>query len=219
MGQINNSKIIFLICCFLFTGSLLSLQTESNPLPKKQLLEQALANIDNWEIIGTNPLSAEVVTSLNLDDYLFQSYTNGKETVSLYIGYYLSGKKVGAAHDPLVCFPGQGWELSDTTNGNMAIDADSAISINYSTILAERGLEKIFIFYWFQSYDQTNADTFSQKVSLMKAKLLNKGEDNAFVRFSVTLGNRTKEECKNIIAEFIHDFYPVFLNFVKEKNA
>ncbi len=219
MGQINNSKIIFLICCFLFTGLLLNLQTESNPSPKKQLLKQALANISNWEVIGTNPLSPEIVNALDLDDYVFQSYTNGQEIVSLYIGYYLSGKKVGAAHSPLVCFTGQGWELSDTTNGALTINADSATSINYSTILAKRGLEKTFLLYWFQSYDQTNADTFFQKISLLKAKFLNKGEDNAFVRLSIPLGNRSKEECKNIISEFIHDFYPVFLEFIKEKNV
>lgn len=218
MGQIKNSKIIFLIICFLATGALLNLQAESTPSVKKQKLNQALAEINGWKISGISPLKPKIITALELDDYVFQAYTNGKENISLYIGYYLSGKKVGAAHDPLVCFPGQGWELSNTSTGTMKI-TPSGTPIKYSTILATRGMEKTFILYWFQSYDQTNADTFSQKISLLKWKLLNKGEDNAFVRLSVPLGDKTPEECKAEISGFVCDFYPVFLEFILEGTS
>ena len=215
MGQIKTSKVIFLVICFLATGALLNLQAESTPSVKKQKLNQALTEINEWKISGISPLEPKIITALELDDYVFQTYTNGKENISLYIGYYLSGKKVGAAHSPLVCFSGQGWELSDMATGTMGLNP-SGTTIKYSTILAKRGLEKMFILYWFQSYDQTNACTFFQKISLLKGKLLNKGEDNAFVRLSVPLGDRTPEECKAEISGFVRDFYPVFLEFIKD---
>ena len=218
MGQIKTSKVIFLIICFLATGALLNLQAESTPSVKKQKLNQALAEINGWKISGISPLEPKIITALELDDYVFQTYTNGKENISLYIGYYLSGKKVGAAHSPLVCFSGQGWELSDMARGTIGLNP-SGTAIKYSTILAKRGLKKIFILYWFQSYDQTNADTFFQKISLLKGKLLNKGEDNAFIRLSVPLGDRTPEKCKAEISGFVRDFYPVFLEFILEGTS
>lgn len=215
MGQIKNFKILFLIICFLATGALLHLQTESTPSVKKEKLNQALEEISDWKISGLSPLEPKIVTALELDDYVFQTYSNGNENISLYIGYYLSGKKVGAAHDPLVCFPGQGWELSDMATGTMELKP-SGTAVKYSTILAKRGLEKTFILYWFQSYDQTNSGTFFQKISLLKGKLLNKGEDNAFVRLSIPLGTKTPQECKAEISSFVRDFYPIFLEFIKD---
>ena len=181
---------------------------------KKQSLNSALQNIDTWKVAGTNPLTPNIVTALELDDYIFQSYTNKKDIVSLYIGYYFSGKKVGAAHDPLVCFPGQGWVLSQTNAGEFQIKSDKDITINYSTILATRGTEKTFLLYWFQAFDETNSNTISQKISLLKSKFSGKGEDNAFVRFSVPLGKKSPEECEKIISGFVQEFYPVFIKYI-----
>lgn len=215
MGQVSLKRVIFLIICFLSTGLLLTLQPESRPSVKKQNLNSALQNINNWVPVGGNiPLSPEIVSALELDDYVSQSYSNKKDVVSLYIGFYLSGKKVGAAHDPLVCFPGQGWVLSDTTSGKFPIESELKSVINFSTMLATRGQEKTFLLYWFQAFDETNPDTVSQKISLLKSRLLGKGEDNAFVRFSMSLGDRTPEECQKIISAFIQDFYPVFIEYI-----
>lgn len=215
MGQVKKSRIIILIICFLLTGVFLFLRPESKPSIKKQSLNSALGHIKNWQVSNISSLSPEIVNALKLDDYLFQDYSNTRNTISLYIGYYFSSKKVGAAHDPLVCFPGQGWKLTDISTGKLEIKADNNHAISYSTMLATMGMEKTFLLYWFQSYDATSSNTFSQKLTLLRAKFLGKGEDNAFVRISVPMGNRSPEECKKIIYSFTQDFYPVFLKYVR----
>ena len=77
------------------------------------------------------PLGPKIVKALELDDYANQSYSDGKDTISLYIGYYFTAKKVGAAHDPLVCFPGQGWVVSDTQKDKIVLNPKPGNSVSY----------------------------------------------------------------------------------------
>ncbi|MCD4737207.1 MAG: EpsI family protein [Bacteroidales bacterium] len=175
-------------------------------------LKQALANIHGWENNGFSPFDQKIVDALELDDYANQSYTKRQDIVSLYIGYYLTTKKVGAAHDPLVCFPGQGWSLSDKKAGELIL-TDSSLS--YSSMIVQRGQQKELVIYWFQSYDQANPDTLSQKISSLWGKIINNREDNAFVRITIPIGEKSISESQETIFKFIQDFYPVFLKYVK----
>jgi len=215
LGQISHRKIIILALCFVLTSVFVYWKAPSIAVEKNISLKQALADIHGWENNGFSPFDQKIVDALELDDYANQSYTNGQDIVSLYIGYYLTTKKVGAAHDPLVCFPGQGWELSDKKSGELILNQETDNSLSYSSMIAQRGQQKELIIYWFQSYDQTNPDTLSQKISLLWKKILNNKEDNAFVRITAPIGEKTISESQKTIFQFIKDFYPVFLEYVK----
>jgi EpsI family protein len=182
---------------------------------KHMPLREALSDIKGWRNFGFVPLDEEIVKALQLDDYAFQNYSNGRSTISLYIGYYLTMKKVGAVHDPLVCFPGGGWELSNRKKGILLISQETGESISYSAMIAQKGHQKELIIYWFQSYDETNPDTFSQKITSLYKKIVEKREDNAFVRISTPVGeNPLPEDCETVF-NFIRAFYPVFLEYVE----
>ena len=178
-------------------------------------LKQALADIHKWENNGFSPFDQKIVDALELDDYVNRSYTKGQDIVSLYIGYYHTTKKVGAAHDPLVCFPGQGWALTDKKSGELILNQETDNSLSYSSMIAQRGLQKELVIYWFQSYDRTNPDTLSQKISSLLGKILNNREDNAFVRITTPIGEKSIYESQETIFKFIKDFYPVFLEYIK----
>ena len=158
-------KITILVVCFILTSVFIYRTPTSTAVNKQLPLSQALSDINGWTLHGFTPLDPRIVEALELDDYVNQNYFNGQERVSLYIGYYLTTKKVGAAHDPLVCFPGQGWVLSDRQKAKFVFNTSPAYSISNSSMIAERSSQKEFIIYWFQSYDQTNPDTFSQKIT------------------------------------------------------
>ncbi len=164
-------------------------------------------------------LGPKIVKALELDDYANHNYSDGNDTISLYIGYYLTSKKVGAAHDPLVCFPGQGWVVSDRQKAKIVLNPRPGNSISYSSMIVQRGSQKELIVYWFQSYDKTNPDTFSQKIASLWKKLLTQREDNAFVRISTPLGEKSLPECREAIFQFIRAFYPVFLDYIKDEDA
>lgn len=198
------------------TSILIYTRPESKPIKKEIPLNQALADLDGWKARGQIPLDQSITEALELDDYVNQVYTNKEKQVSLYIGYYLTGEKIGAAHDPLVCFPGQGWVVKSRDKGELILDKElSGDSISYSTMIVEKGDERQLILYWFQSYDITNPDTFSQKLSSLYGKIIKSGEDNAFVRISISLKQEPVSSYKETILEFIKVFYPEFLNYIK----
>ena len=216
LTTIKAYKLVILIICFSLTSIIIYRTPTSIGVTKQIPLSQALADITGWTMSGYMPLNPKIVESLKLDDYANQNYSDGNVTISLYIGYYFTTKKVGAAHDPLVCFPGQGWVVSDTQTNKIVLNPKPGDSISYSSMIVHRGLQKELIIYWFQSYDRTNPDTFSQKITSLYQKIFRHREDNAFVRVSIPVGGKSLAECHEAIFEFIQSFYPVFLNYVKQ---
>ncbi len=212
MGQISTKRIWILLFFILITG-LVIIQKHSQEIEgKDKKLENTLRQINGWTYRGNIPLDFNIIDSLNLDDYLNTRYSDGQDQLSLYIGYYFSAKKIGAAHDPMVCFPGQGWKISDKKTGDFNLESGN--TIKYSMMTGQLGSQKELITYWFQSYDQTNSSTFSQKITLLWKKIMNKGEDNAFVRITISMGTRPVSEYKEKTFEFIQAFYPVFHEFI-----
>ncbi|MFC1814847.1 exosortase C-terminal domain/associated protein EpsI [Thermodesulfobacteriota bacterium] len=218
MGQINRTRIIILILCFTIIGILVNLKPESTAAVKRVQLHEALSNIKGWNSPGLSTLDSKIVEALELDKYTNQAYTNGSDRVFLYIGYYLISKKVGAAHDPLVCFPGQGWVLTNRSTGKLRLYPETDEAISYSSMVATIGSKRDLLVYWFQAYDLTNPDTFSQKLGTLWNKILHRGEDNAFVRVSTPVGDKTLSEAYETAFSFIRAFYPAFLEYVKDGN-
>ena len=201
-----------LIICLVFTSVLVYWEPDSKAAKKQCTLAQALANLSGWRSEGLVELDGAIVGSLDLDDYVNHNFSNGSETVSLYIGYYLTSKKVGAAHSPLVCFPGQGWVLSDAENKSLKIGEEK---INYSKMIASIGSRKELLIYWFQAFDRTSPGTFFQKLNTLWSKFHSGRTDNAFVRVTVPIQDISIDEAYKSGVKFIEDFYPLFLNYVK----
>ena len=213
--QIHYRKVIILVICFTLTSVLIYWQPSSKAVQKNIPLSQALSDIKGWKNDGLTPLDPRIVKSLELDDYVNQTYSNGNNTISLYIGYYLTTKKVGAAHDPLVCFPGQGWVLSNIKKGELNLNSEPGGAISYSTMITQRNAEKQLIIYWFQSCDKTNSNTLSQKIASFFQRIYKNREDNAFVRVSIPIKTQYKQEAFITGTNFIKAFYPVFLEYIK----
>ena len=177
-----------------------------------RLLKQSMAggpvNLLIW--------AARSSKSLLLDDYLYRNYVNGDRVVSLYIGYYLTTQKVGAAHSPLVCFPGQGWMLSKAQSLTVAT---SRGDIQLEKMIAAKGGHRELLLYWFQSYDRSSSGTLMQKVNNFLSRFQDNREDNAFVRVTVPLSGAPENDALKDGIDFIKAFYPTFLSYVKSDSA
>ena len=171
-------------------------------------------SVTNDDDIVSFSKDSEIIITLKLDDYINNTFEKENNQVSLYIGHYNTAKKVGAAHDPTVCFPGQGWILSDKIKGTYQFKSDKEYSIPYSMMIAQRGEYKQLIIYWFQSHDIANSNTLSQKFTLIWNRFLHKGESNAFVRVIMPLKGKTVTECKTTILDFITNFYPIYIGYI-----
>jgi EpsI family protein len=215
LGQIIYRRVIIVVICLALTSVFIYLQPSSRAVKKKVPLSEALSNLKGWTTTGLVPIDKKIINALELDDYANQNYSNGTEVVSLYIGFYLTTEKVGAAHDPLVCFPGQGWVVSKTNKDKFLLNPGTEETIAYSTMTVQKGPTKELIIYWFQSYDRTNPGTFSQKIMSLWNKILMRNEGNAFVRITIPIGERSLSQCRETIFQFVKTFYPVFLNYIK----
>ncbi len=213
MGSLSRARVVIIICCLVVTALGINFNSAPSIQPRDATLaDTVLPAMEIWKNQGTIPLSENIVTALELDDYLNNSFVNGKENVFLYVGYYLSQKKVGAAHSPLVCFTGQGWELSGLNNLSLQIGNDN---IKLASMIIAKGEEKQLVLYWFQAFDKTSSGTLMQKVNLLKSKLLHSREDNAFVRVVIPFGQeKSLQEAKEIGIQFIEYFYPIFKDYI-----
>ncbi|WP_167496541.1 exosortase C-terminal domain/associated protein EpsI [Desulfopila sp. IMCC35006] len=217
MGQTSTKQVITVIIIFFLTGVFVYSKSEPVRSVKKRTLNQALAEVGGWKAGPRIAYGKEIVDSLALDDYLNRTFTKGDKSVNLYIGYYLNSEKVGAAHDPLVCFPGQGWNVSDREKGNIEIGDGVEQKVSFSTMIVEQGAEnKSMILYWFQAYESANSDTFSQKINGMLQKISGGGEDNAFVRLICDVNKKSESECMEMMQDFTKAFYPIFLKYIRE---
>lgn len=212
MGQLSSKRIVLLIVCMALAGILVLFKPVSHTQHKQTKLASALTSFNGWERDNVSKLDQPIIDALDLDDYINQSYSDGEDTIMLYVGYYYSAKKIGAAHDPMVCFPGQGWKISNSQTNQRVLASGQRVS--YSVMTGELGQQKELITYWFQAHDKTNANTFSQKIALLWKKLRGQGEDNAFVRITIPIGSKPIKYYNDKTFQFIEAFYPVFHEFI-----
>lgn len=215
MGKVSVAKTVLLAVLLLLVALVVNLTASKLQQTAKQPLNNVLASLPGWSASPNIPMGAAIEEALLLDDYLFRTYQRGNDKVSLYIGYYRSAAKVGAAHDPLVCFTGQGWRIINRGNGKHALAGTENLTINYSSMVAEQQAEKEFILYWFQTNDTTSAGTFGQKTQMLWQRLCNvPREENAFVRVSTRMEGTSPEASKKKLLEFVDTFYPEFYRYV-----
>lgn len=185
----------------------------------KAPLNSVFRNIGSWQCTQNLAIDEKIVKALDLDDFLYQAYQRDQGELSLYVGYYRSAKKVGAAHDPLVCFQGQGWTIGRRDSGTYRLQRHPEFAISYSSMVADLQGVKQVIVYWFQVNGKATANTHSQKLAMLLDKIAGEGGDNAFVRLSAPVGAGTPEEARNRIFRFVDDFYPDFVRYVKQMEG
>lgn len=219
MGKIAVPRIIIL--AMLLVATALSVYGISGIKPREQVkapLDRVLGELPGWNGGENFEMGPRIVDALKLDDHLFRSYRRGSEQVTLYIGFYRTAGKVGAAHDPLVCFTGQGWRLGNRSTGNARLGA-SGLKVNFATMIAERQGERELLVYWFQTNGTTSTNTVSQKAAMVWDRLNGRGEDNAFVRLSTPIGDEAPDAARRRIFAFIEAFYPVFHGYLVEQRV
>jgi EpsI family protein len=213
LGETNFFKIALLIG--LLSGTSLTIYWPHSivPIRENYLNEIHLESLGEWKAKVKIPLDQKIIKALELDDYVnILFFRNGHE-ISLYIGYYNSLKKIGAAHSPLVCIPGQGWSITNTEKASFKIDGNS---INTHSILAEMGESEILIVYWYQAFNKVFSGTLMQKMYAFFAKYMYGNEKNAFIRVSLTTKSESTENEIELINDFLNHFYPRFIKFMRK---
>ena len=216
MGGKMNGKLLILSVLFLLTSAFVYNQS-ATPDVDKPPIAKYFENIEGYKVIRHITMEDDVLNLLKLDDYLYTDYEGPDGKITLYIGYYYTADKASAAHSPLVCYPSQGWKIEEQLS-DLTIDM-SPSSIHYNEIITSLNKQKELVLYWFQASQDTNTEAFKNKTNVAYNKLTNKGEQHAFVRVSVPLGNSDQEKAKQRVTDFVKVFYPHFIRFVDDSGS
>lgn len=215
MGYYAKRQLIFISICLLVAAVLIHYKASISIQNNRISLSEMFSQIDGWETLNNVEIDESTIEALDLDDFLFRSYRSGSSVVSIYIGYYYTAEKIGAAHSPLVCFPGQGWEISPP----VSVGIETQIGrINAEKILIKKGKRKELILYWYQAYDMTSPGTLFQKINSLLVRIQSKPEDNAFIRVSMEVPGENIEVALKSTEAFIKEVYPVLLNSYLSKR-
>ncbi len=182
-------------------------------VPERPPLSSSLGNFGSWRAYDA-PMDDRIVKALALDDFISRVYNNGSRRVELYIGYYHSSKKVSAPHSPLVCFPGQGWVISDRHEISLPIKAGSEVQLDATAMTASREGMRMRVLFWYQASDKTFSDSFRQKLSLLVGRMQGGKVDNALVRVSASIEANGAPDADQVIKGFVQEFYPVWHSYL-----
>ena len=215
MGKKVQRKIIFLIGLLLVTSFFVYRQTEPVKVAKPIGLQTLLGPVPGYKITGAFPLDPATVSFLDLDDYTQGGYNKDGWAINLYIGYYFTSDKVSAAHSPLVCFPGQGWTLTDPGIRQLQVGRHL---INYTEMTATLEHRQELVLFWYQAHDKTETQIYRNKFNTLLNQISKGRQEHAFVRVSVPVGEAGLEEARLAGRAFISAFYPVFLRYVDSSH-
>jgi EpsI family protein len=124
-------------------------ETDSSALLAR--VEAVPVDFGNWHG-EEHGWDADAVTALGVDDYLLRRYVRGDGAgLWLYIGVH-DGLSLapgsGSPHSPLLCYPGQGWEIVARDEREIARPGSAPITANW--LLVEKDGQRKSVLYWQQ---------------------------------------------------------------------
>lgn len=211
MGSTKQKQLIILAVLLLALAGFVHRAEPTMTVQKERLLHEALEKVPGHPLLSSSEVSREIADFLELDDYIQASYQGAHRPISLYIGYYYSLATLSAAHSPLVCFPGQGWQLQDQTRRTLQLGQER---IHYAEMVAQLGDRQELVLYWYQAGHITGPEVYRNKFNAVWNKMSGGSQEHAFVRVTIPFREGGRELARTTGEAFITAFYPAFLTYV-----
>ncbi len=130
------------------------------------------------------PLSAPILKTLGVTDYLSRSYRNDSAgvPVDLYIGFYASQRTGATYHSPKNCLPGGGWQMEDVAETTLQ---RGSATVQVNEIIIRRGIDRQLVLYWYQDRGRVIASEYMAKLYMVWDAALRHRTDGALVRVIV----------------------------------
>jgi len=209
--MVARSLVLFL--CFIAAAGVLARAERPEPVPARTSFSVFPMNVGTWRGVQGEPLEANILAVLGVDDYLTRVYyAPDGAGVGLYIGYYGSQRQGDTMHSPQNCLPGAGWEplaqsmLPIAVRGNSA-GADSEVVVNRYVI--QKGIDRQVVLYWYQSHGRVVASEYWAKFYLIRDAVRLNRTDGALVRVTVPIDERGEERAQSAAARFVKDLFPL----------
>ena len=143
-------------------------QSAVRPLPiastRRLPISRVPPQIADWESSGDEPVAEEVKAKLPTAEIVQRTYRNAEDVpVEMVLVTAMSNADI---HNPLDCFPAQGWTL-----GSYRTDTIAGQRIN--TMVATQGQSQMAVYYYYTGYyDPPLSDPALRSVRSLRSKLL-----------------------------------------------
>jgi len=146
-------------------------------------------------------ISESTAASLQATHALLRAYQRPDGTyLTLFIAYFRDQKYGSQIHSPRHCLPGGGWVVADLHRTPLRF-GDREVTANSMKITKRQYVDQMF--YWFQTRSGELSSEYSLKFDLVRNSLLLRPTDAAMIRLTVNRVNRSVEECKRLVEEFV----------------
>lgn len=140
--------------------------------------------LGSLELAREATFSAAELAPISPDAYSLRLYADERgHAIWVYVGFY-AGTGGGAAHDPKVCYPAQGWDIASASDREVALD-DGEVLVG-KLMAARTSAEEEVVLYWFQPEGRWPARTPLELV-LRASDALRGRSRYAFVRLSTRI--------------------------------
>lgn len=199
-------RALILAICLTSGAFLLAKTAASEAVPIREPLAGVPMHIGKWEGRPTLEFSEKIVAALGVDEYLSRFYVNGGREVHLYIGYYATQRQGSSIHSPQNCLPGAGWQPVQSNRVTVLASGHKPVEIN--RVLVQKGLDKILVFYWYQSHGRVIASEYWGKVYLVLDAMRMNRTDGALVRVLSPIVD-SEEAAEQEAVSFVKALFPV----------
>jgi EpsI family protein len=201
----------FLLSMALLTAAAIFLQPMSRGevVPLRKNLADFPLPIDAWTGIPSL-LEPDILRVLRLDDYLMRQYSHAKgPPIGLYVGYYKSLQQGASYHSPKHCLPGNGWYFAKMQTMRLDIAAPNGGAAEINQVLIKKGLDKQFVFYWYQDRGRIITSDYWAKIYLVLDAITKHRTDGALVRVTVPVVGDDEETAHGRGKAFVENILPL----------
>jgi len=189
----SKSQLLVILIALLLPTGFLAARSSAPPRTFALDLPERIAG---FRFATENELAPDVLEQLEPDAYSMRLYESeeGDESLWLYLALY-SGVGSKTAHSPEVCYPAQGWAVTDTRN--VEIDMGNGDTLRVRMLETVNAGQHESVLYWFQPNGRyTQTDSVEQLLRVYDGLLGT--PQYGFVRLSMRLeteeGRRRAEE-------------------------
>jgi exosortase D (VPLPA-CTERM-specific) len=173
--------------------------------------------IGNWQGVEA-PVDEESLRALNATDHLSVNFVrNEGELVNAWIAYYSSQYSGNAAHSPLVCMPGGGWQIETAEETTLTFSRDGATTvIPVNRIVIAQGATRQLVYYWFVEGGVVETNEYRAKARLFANAVMENRRDGALVRFIAPIDSGDIAAVDATLQSFIGDMLPTLPQYLPE---
>jgi EpsI family protein len=141
------------------------------------------------------------------DSSLLRTYSfNGKPLVIVYVGFYSNLATILDVHTPELCYPAQGWTVSDATFAPAALFRGSPVPAKQ--IVADKSGTKRLVMWWYNAGSRPFENRIRYVYAMLAMSTFTGRTDGSMVRIETPIATGGETDASSRIEEFRKVFLP-----------